>query len=310
MDLDLTESMLKDVNQIREQQARDLRDLLATDLAKMRPKPMRPAALGHQAALSHEKVEELAKKRLSEKQAEEEQRQLAAAVAPKETQTFEKPAAEEAESSSSEFEEADNSGPLLLPSQRAQAAKKRGRKNDKCKAQGKSGKGKKKGGAVKDPSIPLPAHAVPQPSISAASTLAAQPRKATVSSFSQVGSVGGADSKSTYSGGSRRVGSQGGTSISDVHQRILELSVFKVLGGEQLGDRFYAVKRKIEEIEVKDPGSADLVLLRAHQAVAFVARDSRRGWGSEIGSVCGKGVFKSFSPFLKKKVDQPKASCR
>ena len=39
------------------------------------------------------------------------------------------------------------------------------------------------------------------------------------------------------------------------------------------GDKFYACKRKADELQHKDPGSSELVLLKAHMQLANVAKD-------------------------------------
>ena len=260
-DLDLTESMLKDVNQIREHQGRELRDLIAADISKLRPKCMRPACLGQQPAPTHEKLAELAKQREEEKKVQEEQRRLEAEAGPKEPEVV--APAEADVSSSSEFEELDE-GAMVLPSQRAK------REKAKAKAQAKKHKGASKSVGKAGPALPRVSVCLPKPSSIATPMLAPSQ---TASAPGLAGGGGGADGLSVRSGVSSASRRATATSDCDVNSRIAELSVTKLLEGDAMGDKFYNMKRKIDEIEAKDPGSADLVLLRAHQAVAFVARD-------------------------------------
>ena len=228
----------------------------------MRPRALRPANLGFQAPTSHERVKELAGRHIAEKEAaeEEERRRRDAAAAAQPAAEPLKPAEEAGEESSSEYEEASN-GEMLLPSARAKAEKeKQKRKKGKAKAKAKSLHGHKFGrGSASAPSL------VAAGSADAAGSMLPPPQPCSLRSGKEM------EAQSVQSGGSKKTKRSSGQ--SDVASRIQDLQVSKVLGGEALGDRFYAVKRKIDELECKEPGNAELVLLRAHQALAFVAQD-------------------------------------
>ena len=275
VNLALTESMLKEENQIREHQGRDLRDLVATDLAKMRPKALRPMNLGGLQAPDHDKVMEMVKKHAAEKEAlaaeAEMRRKAAEAGEPLLDPKVELPHQEkQSEESSSEFEE-DTTGEILLPSMRAKAAKAKAKSKSSGKNKSKDSKAGGGRGSRGGSSLP----SVLQDGRPLASAMPPPPQ-----SIVSVGSKD-LDVQSVRSGctsTSRRAA--GG--VNDVETRIKDLQLSKVLARDPLGDRFYSVKRKIEELEAKEPGDAELVLLRAHQALAFVAKDYCRDGGGVV----------------------------
>ena len=263
------ECVLRPDEQVRENQGRDIMQWLHDDIQKARPKALRSGQFGFCAAPTLEELENLVKKRQEEKVLEEEERRLEAqrATATAEDAVQEEPQPPSSESED-EFEDAAECR-LTLPSQRARVAKAKAKNRAKAKARSKEKALQKSRG--KSLSQAAPARSL-QTLLAASSANSAAASEAGASMLPPSIRVKTEDASNRSSSGSDV------TSFSEVESKIHDVNLNRMLAGDLLGDKVYNCRRKADELQAKDPGSSDLVLLRAHLHLAGLAKD----WGGNL----------------------------